>query len=69
MCVSQFFDSHHGDRVEGLLKGFERQALYAKTLGFKKPGREETIFQDSELPEDFDQLLKSWEEYSEKGFD
>lgn len=34
-----------------------RQALHAKTLGFQHPGTNESVFFDSELPEDFRQLL------------
>ncbi len=55
--------------VEGLLKEFGRQALHAKTLGFTKPGNAEVIFQDSELPQDFQDLIERWEEYADSGFD
>jgi 23S rRNA pseudouridine1911/1915/1917 synthase len=34
-----------------------RQALHAKTLGFLHPGTGETVFFDSELPEDMAELL------------
>lgn len=44
--------------VENLLELMPRQALHAKTLGFIHPHTKEKIFLDSELPEDFQLLLK-----------
>ena len=40
-----------------------RQALHAKTLGFKHPRTGEDLFFDSELPEDMNQLLTKWRNY------
>jgi 23S rRNA pseudouridine1911/1915/1917 synthase len=45
-------------RVENLLEIMQRQALHAKTLGFIHPHTKERIFLESELPEDFVQLLE-----------
>jgi len=44
-------------RINNLLKIMPRQALHAKTLGFFHPHKKEQMFFDSELPEDFKQLL------------
>lgn len=44
-------------RVENLLEIMPRQALHAKTLGFIHPHSKEKVFFDSELPEDFQNLL------------
>ncbi|MFH1195974.1 MAG: RluA family pseudouridine synthase [bacterium] len=44
-------------RVENLLEIMPRQALHAKTLGFIHPTKNEKVFFDSELPEDFAELL------------
>ncbi len=41
-----------------------RQALHAKTLGFIHPISGEEMFFDSQLPEDFQNLLNKWENYS-----
>ena len=43
--------------VNNLLKLIDRQALHAKTLGFIHPVTKEKMFFDSELPEDFNNLL------------
>jgi len=40
-----------------------RQALHAKQLGFKHPFTEEAMFFDSELPADFQAVLKKWRNY------
>jgi 23S rRNA pseudouridine1911/1915/1917 synthase len=40
-----------------------RQALHAKTLGFKHPVTGEDMFFDSELPEDMQQLIEKWRNY------
>lgn len=45
-------------RIDNLLEIMPRQALHAKTLGFIHPHTKEKIFLDSELPEDFKQLLE-----------
>lgn len=41
-----------------------RQALHAKTLGFVHPITGEQMFFDSELPQDFCELLNAWRVYS-----
>ena len=45
-------------RVDNLLDIMQRQALHAKTLGFIHPHTKEKIFLDSELPEDFETLIR-----------
>ncbi|PID59505.1 MAG: RNA pseudouridine synthase [Ignavibacteriae bacterium] len=45
-------------RVENLLTLINRQALHAKTLGFIHPVTKEKMLFNSELPEDFSNLLK-----------
>ncbi|MCM1152715.1 MAG: RluA family pseudouridine synthase [Muribaculum sp.] len=40
-----------------------RQALHAKTLGFRHPRTGEEMNFDSELPEDMSQLLNKWRQY------
>jgi 23S rRNA pseudouridine1911/1915/1917 synthase len=44
-------------RVNNLLEIMQRQALHAKTLGFYHPHFKRKIFVDSELPQDFSDLL------------
>jgi 23S rRNA pseudouridine1911/1915/1917 synthase len=41
-----------------------RQALHAKTLGFIHPTTGKEMFFDSELPEDFKNLINAWQVYS-----
>ena len=41
-----------------------RQALHAKTLGFIHPVTEEYLHFDSELPDDMQQLIDMWRDYS-----
>lgn len=45
-------------RTENLLKIMQRQALHAKTLGFIHPHTKQKVFFDSEVPDDFNNLLK-----------
>ena len=40
-----------------------RQALHAKTLGFKHPKTGEMMRFNSDLPEDFTLLLEKWDNY------
>ena len=40
-----------------------RQALHAKTLGFKHPTTGKDMFFDSELPNDMEQLIEKWRKY------
>lgn len=46
-------------RINNLLTIMKRQALHAKTLGFIHPVSKEFLRFDSELPDDFQELLKS----------
>jgi 23S rRNA pseudouridine1911/1915/1917 synthase len=41
-----------------------RQALHAKTLGFKHPATGKDLFFDSELPADMEQLIHKWRVYA-----
>lgn len=52
--------------VESCFKSLPRQALHAKSLGFKHPKTGEWMQFDSELPEDFQETLKMWEQYVTK---
>ncbi|MEM6380242.1 MAG: RluA family pseudouridine synthase [Bacteroidota bacterium] len=49
--------------VQNCFKVMPRQALHAKTLGFTHPITKEKIFVDSELPEDFIQVVEKWKNY------
>ncbi len=49
--------------VDNCLNLLPRQALHAKTLGFEHPTTKEWMQFDSELPEDFQQVLDKWEHY------
>jgi 23S rRNA pseudouridine1911/1915/1917 synthase len=49
--------------VENCFKVIPRQALHAKTLGFVHPATNEFMQFDSELPEDFLQVMEKWENY------
>lgn len=49
--------------VENCFQLMPRQALHAKSLGFKHPTTDEWMQFDSELPEDFSQVLDKWENY------
>ncbi|MDR0573918.1 MAG: RluA family pseudouridine synthase [Tannerella sp.] len=40
-----------------------RQALHAKTLGFKHPVTGKEIFFDSDIPDDMEQLIEKWRSY------
>ncbi len=48
---------NHRQRVANLLAMMPRQALHAKTLGFRHPKTGAMMEFDSELPDDFQQLL------------
>jgi 23S rRNA pseudouridine1911/1915/1917 synthase len=41
-----------------------RMALHAKSLGFVHPETRKEMFFDSELPDDFQQLLEKWRGYT-----
>jgi 23S rRNA pseudouridine1911/1915/1917 synthase len=49
--------------VENCFKILPRQALHAKSLGFVHPASGEFLKFNSELPEDFKQLIDKWERY------
>lgn len=50
--------------VENCFKVLPRQALHAKTLGFEHPKTKKWLEFDSELPEDFQDCLEKWRNYS-----
>ena len=50
--------------VDNCFKTLPRQALHAKTLGFKHPKTKEDLSFDSEIPEDIQQCLDKWESYA-----
>jgi len=49
--------------VQNCFKVMPRQALHAKSLGFIHPTTQKFIQFESELPEDFQQVLEKWEHY------
>lgn len=49
--------------VENCFKIIPRQALHAKSLGFVHPTTGEKMFFDSELPQDFKEVMEKWEKY------
>jgi len=49
--------------VQNCFKVMPRQALHAKTLGFIHPITKKKVFVDSELPEDFKNVLDKWTNY------
>jgi len=49
--------------VDNCFKIIPRQALHAKTLGFIHPATKKFIQFDSELPEDFKEVIEKWEHY------
>ncbi len=49
--------------VDNCFKMCPRQALHAKTLGFKHPGIGKMMHFDSELPQDMTDLIDKWEKY------
>ena len=51
--------------VENCFAICPRQALHAKTLGFVHPRTGETMFFDSEIPEDMTTLIDKWRAYAE----
>ena len=50
--------------VENCFKALPRQALHAKTLGFKHPITKEMMEFDSEIPQDMTDCLKKWKNYT-----
>ncbi len=49
--------------VDNCFKIIPRQALHAKTLGFIHPATKEFMQFDSELPDDFKEVMEKWENY------
>jgi 23S rRNA pseudouridine1911/1915/1917 synthase len=49
--------------VDNCFKIIPRQALHAKTLGFLHPHTKKVVRFDSELPDDFRDVLEKWEHY------
>jgi 23S rRNA pseudouridine1911/1915/1917 synthase len=49
--------------IDNCFKLMPRQALHAKTLGFRHPASKEQVQFDSELPQDFQDLLDKWDGY------
>lgn len=52
-------DGKRAQRAANLLRIMRRQALHAKTIGFVHPGSNVTMKFDSELPEDFAEILNT----------
>ncbi|KAF2517897.1 RluA family pseudouridine synthase [Flavobacterium foetidum] len=50
--------------IENCFKALPRQALHAKTLGFVHPNTGEMMRFDTELPQDFQECLDKWRNYS-----
>jgi 23S rRNA pseudouridine1911/1915/1917 synthase len=50
--------------VENCFKVLPRQALHAKTLGFRHPLTKEMLNFDSELPQDMVDVLEKWRNYT-----
>lgn len=50
--------------IDNCFKALPRQALHAKTLGFKHPNTGEMMRFDTELPQDFHDCLEKWRNYS-----
>jgi 23S rRNA pseudouridine1911/1915/1917 synthase len=50
--------------VDNCFKTIPRQALHAKTLGFIHPKTNKYISFDSDLPQDFENVIVKWENYS-----
>jgi len=51
--------------VENCFAICPRQALHAKTLGFTHPSTGEALYFDSELPDDMQQLIEKWRNYTQ----
>jgi 23S rRNA pseudouridine1911/1915/1917 synthase len=49
--------------VDNCFKILPRQALHAKSLGFIHPKTGKAVQFNSELPDDFQQLLEKWDNY------
>jgi len=51
--------------VDNCFKVLPRQALHAKTLGFKHPKTDEFMSFTSEIPDDMQQCIEKWRSYSQ----
>jgi 23S rRNA pseudouridine1911/1915/1917 synthase len=49
--------------IENCFKIMPRHALHAKTLKFTHPKTKKTLFFDSDLPDDFQNLINKWENF------
>lgn len=49
--------------VENCFKILPRQALHAKSLGFKHPRTQKDMFFETDLPTDFKEVITKWEKY------
>jgi 23S rRNA pseudouridine1911/1915/1917 synthase len=49
--------------VENCFRIMPRQALHAKSLGFLHPVTKKQLYFESDLPEDFQQVIEKWENY------
>ena len=50
--------------VENCFELCPRQALHARTLGFKHPATGEEMFFESEIPEDMEKLIERWDKFT-----
>lgn len=50
--------------VENCFELCPRQALHARTLGFKHPSTGEEMFFESEIPEDMEKLIERWDKFT-----
>jgi 23S rRNA pseudouridine1911/1915/1917 synthase len=50
--------------VENCFKILPRQALHARTLGFKHPRTGQELYFESELPDDMQQVIEKWSKYT-----
>jgi 23S rRNA pseudouridine1911/1915/1917 synthase len=51
--------------VENCFKLMPRQALHAKTLGFRHPVSGTWLYFEAPLPNDFSTVLEKWEKYTQ----
>lgn len=49
--------------VDNCFKIIPRQALHARSLGFVHPATQEKMYFESELPDDFREVLEKWDRY------
>jgi 23S rRNA pseudouridine1911/1915/1917 synthase len=50
--------------IDNCFKVLPRQALHAKTLGFVHPVTKENLRFDTELPQDMQECIEKWRNYS-----